>query len=1195
MTGPVSPMTPYACASCRNPLQPTDRFCGACGALVGSCQTCGVSLVAGDRFCPQCGMAVQARTGPSTPAPGLTAAGFRPGLGRANPMTAGGWPIGVGGAMGNMGAVGGPMMPPPQPADPWQQVLARLRVATLGEFEIVREVGRGGMAAVYLAKDMTLGRKVAIKVMAPALLAGEGMVERFKNEAITVAGLNHPNIIQVYAVRQSGDLQFFVMKFVEGKSLDHIIRDEGALPIADIRGLLFMIGSALVYAHRRGVVHRDIKPGHILLDEEGNAIVTDFGIAKVTHDSKLTGTGIVIGTPTYISPEQCYARPVTSASDQYSLGVVAYEMLTGRVPFEGTAFTVMQAHTEKPIPSIRQTRPDCPPELEAAIARMLAKDPAERWPSVQHALAALGATALSEGDPARVHLARLAVAGLVRTDEILAAPAAALAGDGDSPISGSTSAPPPYVAAVAILAAPEAVEVGDVFNLGASARNAAGDTMPNARANWTSDNPAIVTVEPTTGVVRAIAPGTATISVAAEGVQNSVVVTVGPRRVAAVNVSIPPGAVRVGDRVHLAAVPEDKHHGPVAHPVRWLSEDPAVASVGEDGTLTANTPGSVLVWAEADGVRGTARVEVSPAQVAAIQLGPVPESADAGETFTLVATPVDAQGNELRGRVCSWSSSDESVATVSQDGVVQTHRSGHVSLGCTCEGRTASATVIVGTGAVQSVFISPPPPVIEAGAPFALEAWVVSETGAVIDSSEVSWQSSDPEVATVAAGGRVSPHAPGDVTITASAGGVDASVSFSVAPSSTGWVPPDGDASAVESAESLTTSAIFSSPVPDLGTATPELTTDALPERSPTGESSIVVVDESSFTRPPKKRTSRLLLIGLPLVIVGVAAAAMLANRDSSAAGDVAVSATHDTVVGPRPGTVSLSGVPSIVTVGDTFTVAGTVVDSTRTAVPAVVASWRSSNPEVATVDSTTGRVTAVAAGEATIDAEVAGQAATARLVIAPRASGPIARIVVAPARLRVIEGRKQQLTANLVDSANAPVIGAVTWQIEDTTIASVDASGNITTKKPGRTNVVAASGSVTTKVPLTVASKDGDDAEVIRAQIEPFLTALNGKNAQRVTALYAAESQQDKDNLAFLLETLKQPAANLRATGLNVAAPEVGWTEATANFTVRLSWKPATGAAKSQTVPFKATLEKGGTTTTTWKLLNVRAMEKLQ
>jgi uncharacterized protein YjdB len=1097
--------------------------------------------------------------------------------------------------MGAMSGTVGGTFAPAAPADPWQQVLAKLRAATLGEFEIVREVGRGGMAAVYLAKDMTLGRKVAIKVMAPALLAGDGMLERFKNEAVTVASLSHPNIIQVYGVKQGGDLQFFVMKFVEGKSLDHVIRDEGGLPIPVIRGLLFMIGSALGYAHRRGIVHRDIKPGNILLDEEGNAIVTDFGIAKVTHDSKLTGTGIVIGTPTYISPEQCYARPVTQASDQYSLGIVAFEMLTGRVPFEGSPFTVMQAHTEKPVPSIRQARPDTPPELEAAVMRMLAKDPAERWPSIQHALAALGATSLPDGDAARVHLAKLAVAGLTRTDEILAARTPLPAGgDGDSRISGaSTPGAPPYVAAVAILTAPEAVEVGDVFNLGASARNAAGDTMPNARVMWTSSNPAVAAVERATGVVRAIATGTATITVSAEGVQNAVTVTVGPRRVATVNVSIPPGSVRVGDRVHLAAIPEDKHHGPVAHPVRWLSEDPAIASVAEDGTLTAKAPGSVLVWAEADGVRGTARVEISPAAVVSINLGPIPEAVGAGETFSVTATAVDSQGNELRGRVCTWSSGNDAVASVGEDGVVQTHRSGSLQLVCTCEGKVATATISVGGGAVQSVFISPPPPVIEAGVPFTLEAWVVSEAGAVIDASEVSWQSSDPEVATVAARGRVKPRTPGDVTITASAGGVDASVNFAVEPSTTGWVPPEGD-DVDESVEPLTTSAIFPTAAPDFGSATPELTSSALPEPAATGEGLIAAADEASFSPTPKKKTSKLLLVGLPLMIAGVAVTAMLANRGGSSAGDVAPP-VRDTVVGPLPGTVSLSGAPATVTVGDTFTVAGTIVDSTRTPIPAAGASWRSSHPEIAAVDSVTGRVTAVAPGEVTIEATVGGKPATTRLVVAGRQSGPIARIAIAPARLRLIEGKKQQLTANLVDSANAPVIGAVTWQVEDTTIASIDATGTITARKPGRTNVVATSDAVTAKVPLQVVSKEGEtDADAIRAQVGQFLTALNGRNAQRVTALYTAESPQDKQNLEALLEALK-PAANLRATALNVAAPEIGWTEATANFTVRLSWKPPTGAAKTQTVPFKATLEKGGTAVSSWKLLGVRATEKLQ
>jgi uncharacterized protein YjdB len=470
----------------------------------------------------------------------------------------------------------------------------------------------------------------------------------------------------------------------------------------------------------------------------------------------------------------------------------------------------------------------------------------------------------------------------------------------------------------------------------------------------------------------------------------------------------------------------------------------------------------------------------------------------------------------------------------------------------------------------------------------------VSEAGAVIDSSEVSWQSSDPEVATVAAGGRVKPRTPGDVTITATAGGVDASVNFSVAPSTTGWVPSEGEDADEEATAGLATSALFPTPTPDFGDATPEIGSSALPEPAATGEGLVATADEASFTGTSKKKTSKLLLIGLPLVIAGVAVAAVLANRGGTSTGDVAPP-VRDTVVGPLPGTVSLSGLPATVTVGDTFTVAGTIIDTTRTPIPAAVASWRSSHPDIATVDSVTGQVTAVAPGEATIDATVAGKPATARLVVAPRQSGPIARIVIAPTRLRIVEGKKQQLTANLVDSSNAPVIGAVTWQVEDTTIASIDQTGNVTARKPGRTNVVATSDALTAKVPLQVASKDGEtDAEAIRAQVEQFVTALNGRSGQRVTALYAAESPQDKQNLEFLLEALK-PAANLRATALNVAAPEIGWTEATANFTVRLSWKPATAAARTQTVPFKATLEKGGTAANSWKLLNVRATDKLQ
>jgi len=289
-------------------------------------------------------------------------------------------------------------------------VATRLQAATTGEYEIFTELGRGGMAAVYLARDLALNRRVAIKVMAPGLLLGPGMMERFKQEAVTVASLQHAHIVSIYGVRQIGDLHFFVMQFVPGRTLEGVLRDVGALPIPVVRAWLYEIGSALGYAHRRGVIHRDIKPGNILLNADGEAIVTDFGIAKVAESPNQTQTGTVVGTPVYMSPEQCYAKELTGASDQYSLGVVAYEMLVGRPPFSGSSFALMRAHTDNPPPPLQETRPDVPPAMEAAIMRMLAKTPEERFPSLADALVSLGATPLAHDDPLHADLQKLAAA-----------------------------------------------------------------------------------------------------------------------------------------------------------------------------------------------------------------------------------------------------------------------------------------------------------------------------------------------------------------------------------------------------------------------------------------------------------------------------------------------------------------------------------------------------------------------------------------------------------------------------------------------------------------------------------------------------------------------------------------------------------------------------------------------------------------
>jgi serine/threonine protein kinase len=293
-----------------------------------------------------------------------------------------------------------------------EHLLERLRVATRGEYEILGELGRGGMATVFLAHEISLDRKVAIKVMSPGLLHGPGMVERFKREARTSANLSHPNIIPIYAVREVDGLLFFVMKLVEGTPLDSIIKELGTLPFPMVEAILGQVGGAFGYAHRHGVVHRDIKPSNILIDDEGWAVVTDFGIAKVQETEGLTLTGMAVGTPTYMSPEQCGGGPITGASDQYAMGIVAYEMLAGRAPFTSTGMmALMYSHFHEDVPPLEQFRPDCPEPIRRAIMRMLEKDPAKRFPSMEEAIAALGTRQLAHDDPTRSQLILLARSG----------------------------------------------------------------------------------------------------------------------------------------------------------------------------------------------------------------------------------------------------------------------------------------------------------------------------------------------------------------------------------------------------------------------------------------------------------------------------------------------------------------------------------------------------------------------------------------------------------------------------------------------------------------------------------------------------------------------------------------------------------------------------------------------------------------
>lgn len=269
-------------------------------------------------------------------------------------------------------------------------LLAQVRVVLGGEYEIERECGRGGMAAVFKALDASLRRPVALKVMLPGAATGGAVGDRLRREARRAAALDHPNIVPIYQVGESGGIHYIVMKFIEGRPLDAIIEDQGALPIAVVVAILRAIASALAYAHERGTVHRDIKSSNILIDQEGRVYVSDFGLARAAEDSKVTPSGAVVGTPQFMSPEQCAGAVVGPQGDQYSLGIVGFQMLAGEAPFEGSSvLAVVQHQYFTPPPDLRTVRTDVPEPLLAIITRLVAKDPAHRYTNTSDLVTAL--------------------------------------------------------------------------------------------------------------------------------------------------------------------------------------------------------------------------------------------------------------------------------------------------------------------------------------------------------------------------------------------------------------------------------------------------------------------------------------------------------------------------------------------------------------------------------------------------------------------------------------------------------------------------------------------------------------------------------------------------------------------------------------------------------------------------------------
>ncbi|MEP6688690.1 MAG: Ig-like domain-containing protein, partial [Gemmatimonadales bacterium] len=956
--------------------------------------------------------------------------------------------------------------------------------------------------------------------------------ERFKHEAITIAHLHHPNIVSVYSVRQAEGLHFFVMRYVHGRSLEHVVQRAGRLPLPVVRSILHQVGSALTYAHRSRVVHRDVKPGNILIDEEGNAIVTDFGIAKAAERPSRTLTGALVGTPAYMSPEQCSGGEVSGASDQYSLGAVLYELLTGTPPFAGSTLTVMQAHVERAPPPIRERWSDCPPEVEAAILRMLDKDPRERWPRLADALAALGATPLADDDPLRAELA-----GWVSTEG-----GASLTGSPTptSPAprtraSGVSEATRP-VGGISIMPAPADLETGDSFSLVAVIRGEHGTRLPPRAVRWSTDAPDILRLDGSGGIATAVAPGTAIVTATCKEVTALLRVEVAPPRADDIVIEPMSEPLHVGDEIRLEATPKDKRGWPVYRPVTWHSADPGVAAVTPHDTISGVASGTVRISAALDEARASIVIPVLPPRVVAVDIVDPPTSVVAGRTFVLAATPLDHANNPLPRRAVVWTTSDVTVALATSEGWVAALRPGAVVLTAACEGVRASIriSVIAETLPLEA----PPRPAshrrsrrgrrrgVLAGLVAVAVAgglvWLAARPGAVID------RRSDADAR------RAAGYAAAGIgvdTVSRSRVAITTRPSRALRPDSTIQLAAE---------------------VRDGGGGL--LAGAALAWAS--GDSTVARVNRATGE------------------VVGVRPGRVqIVAMHGSGRDSVVITVRRRGMRVPAVSSIAIAPLPPLRT-GEETTLGAVVVGLKGDTLPGAEITWSSSNPQVASVEALTGVVRGVEPGTTQIEARSGTQTSLAELTVVP--GGAAALQILGARPMAVAEALELRVLARDRDGGALPGM-TVEWSSSDPGVATVDENaGIVVARAAGSARIAARAEGASAWILLTVVPRpeplsaaDPDDARPrtdtrLEAGVEACYQAIRSGDLRRVRALWRPTSKADEDNLKRLgrvLQARNGTAVGDRADGI----PTIGLESAAMEFSVPLTWSESGGRGTGQ------------------------------
>ncbi len=1134
-----------------------------------TCPTCSSVVADGDRFCKQCGTEVSGISSSMFNGPGATASNTPAGMG----LPAG---------------------------SPWEQVLQRLRAVTVGEFEVGRELGRGGMAAVFLAQDISLNRRVAIKVMAPGLMMGDDMIQRFRREAITIANLQHAHIVTVHAVRQMADLHFFVMQFVEGQSLDGVLRSRGALPAALVLPMLHQVGSALAYAHRRGVIHRDIKPGNILLSADGDALVTDFGIAKVAEGPTQTQTGMVVGTPSYMSPEQCFASELDGASDQYSLGIVAYQMLCGRVPFVGGTFEIMKGHTTEPVPPLREFAPDVPPQVESAILRMLAKKPSDRFASFGEALAAMGAEPLGEHSPLRAEMIRLAAVEERREalGDLLRTPSSPVSGARSGARAAATPRTPAPATAVAVAIAPVTsdIEVGETITLRASVRGAEASMLA-----WSTDTPAVVQVDATSGALQALAVGEARVTARVGTVDEHLSLRVVVPQVASLRVTPVAGDVRVGDSLVLTAEALDRRERPLSRPLTWRAVG-ASAVIDGAGVVHARAVGRTDITVTCENISETVILQVLPALAARVEIVAPTDHLEVGHAVTLSAVVYDAHGTRLTDRALQWSVDRPERARIDAAGVLSLLGDGAIVVRATCERVESTCALSIAPARAVSVSITGVPALLRDGDRFSLTATPRDVRGTALTRA-VTWRSSQPTVASVDASGAVHARTAGAADITATIDGVSASVSLVV------HVTPPQFAAASVPNERVSTPASATAVLPGLEATKNRVVEPPIAVASPESSAAASTMSGASQAQAAPEQPTRSAggsapSRGRPAWIYGAAVVPVaLVIWMFTRGGEPAATQPADTT------TVAAPDTPSVATgktpeLGDSPQPApegGTAAPQKEDSVDRAAAGTGA--PTGTGAGTTVVRVLRVAPPAKTT-LKVA-ESITLAATTEDRASG---RRVPGTIRFRSSNQAVARVTDRGVVTAVAPGSATITVDAGDagrSTIALTIAAGDVAERTVIEPPVAPPKPPVVTTNPTTTTSKT-DSAPVVkptlpvatvsqaqlaaeaRDVVEAYMRALEAMDIKRVRSVYPGISTPDASILSEMFSNAKALQFSIRSmtvAGASGAYEATPGSRTTVNVGVTYRVTPKRGSSPPQNETWPVTLEREATR---WRIISI-------